>query len=101
VVFAPTCGSVRRIPAFAEGRQSARRGALGDAGDAGCAPLQRILARREEPLMSRWPTVHRPPAYAQRCSRASRQLLFAPRSTTNALMTGSFAVLAFGTLLFT
>ncbi len=66
------------------------------------ATAEEFWRGREEPLMSRWPTVIALLAYAAALLARIPATYFAPMLDNHSLMSGvSFALLAFGTLLFT
>jgi diguanylate cyclase (GGDEF)-like protein len=103
VVFAPILWLlVCRIPAFANDVNlrvvvlSAMLAMLA------AATAEEFWRGREEPLMSRWPTVIVLLAYAAALLARIPANYFSPLLDNQSLMSGvSFAVLAFGTLLFT
>jgi diguanylate cyclase (GGDEF)-like protein len=102
VVFAPILWLLAcRIPAFAEDASlrvvvlSAMLAMLA------AATAEEFWRGREEPLMSRWPTVVVLFAYAAALLARIPATYFSPLLDNHSLMSGvSFALLAFGTLLF-
>ena len=103
VVFAPILWLlVCRIPAFAHDINlrvvvlSAMLAMLA------AATAEEFWRGRDEPLMSRWPTVIVLLAYAAALLARIPATYFSPLLDSNSLMSGvSFALIAFGTLLFT
>ena len=103
VVFAPVLWLLAcRIPVFADDINL--RIAMGSTMLAmlAMATAEEFWHGRDEPLMSRWPTVIVLLAYAAALLARIPAVYFSPFADNNSLLTGvTFALLAFGTLLFT
>jgi diguanylate cyclase (GGDEF)-like protein len=103
VVFAPVLWLLAcRLPVFADDINL--RIALGSTMLAmlAMATAEELWHGRDEPLMSRWPTVIVLLAYAAALLARIPVVYFSPFVDNNSLLTGmTFALLAFGTLLFT